>query len=209
MGDLTFIAAPGLGQLRRYTFGVTDPALSPLAACAATGALLWSDDAALRGLAAQHGVPAFGTVALLQVLAETGRADDTLRQDVLTLARGSIGDLMLTHEELMSLAAENGYQPGPATLIVSRPLFWASPDDAQVAFTEIAARVNRDAPVHLTAWFKAACTGLAARLPGPESARRAVALAEAVATRIQAEDEVRVGLINAATNVVRTQAQPC
>jgi hypothetical protein len=208
MNDLTLITAPSLGQLARYTFGGTDPALSPLAACATTGAALWSDDAALRALATQNGVPAFGTLALLHVLTETSRADDTLREDVLTLARSNIGDLMLTGEELTSLAAESGFQPGPATLIISRPLFWASPGAGQAVFTELADRVNHHAPGTLTTWLQAACTGLAARLPGPESAGQAIALAETVATRIHADDEVRASLIKAARKAAGAEPQP-
>ena len=180
-------------------FGETDPALSPLAECAVNGSTLWSDDAALRKLAAQHRVHAFGTLALLHVLTETSRADDTLRQDVVTLARNRIGDLVLTTEELTSLAAENNYQPGPATLVVSRPLFWATPGPARAVLTELAAAVNQHAPATLTTWLQAACTGLATRLPSPAAAvPMATSLAETVADRIHANDEVRASLTEAA-----------
>lgn len=199
LNDLSLVTAPGLGELARYTFGKTDPALSPLAECAVNGSTLWSDDAALRKLAAQHKVQAFGTLALLHVLTETSRADDTLRQDVVTLARNRIGDLVLTTEELTSLAAENNYQPGPATLVVSRPLFWATPGPARAVLTELAAVVNQHAPATLTTWLQAACTGLATRLPSPAAAvPMATSLAETVADRIHANDEVRASLTEAA-----------
>jgi hypothetical protein len=202
MDDLTLIKAPDLGSLARYTFGSTDPALSPLAACTTTGISLWSDDAAIRSLAAQHGVPAFGTLALLHVLIETGRTPETLREDVLTLARGYVADLVLTVEELTSLAAENQYLPGPATLVISRPLFWAVPDAAQEQFTDLADNVSRHAPERLTAWLQAACTGLVARRPEAPANGHAVALAEALATKIHASESVRASLIDVAIQAV-------
>ncbi len=202
MNDLTLTTAPDLGQFAKYTFHGADPALSPVSVCAVTGAPLWSDDVAVRGLATQHGIPAFGTVALLHVLIETGRAEDTLRQDALVLARNNIGDLVLTAEEFMNLARENGYLPGPATSIIRRPLFWAGPEPAQAIFLELAESVSQHATDTLTAWLQAACVGLAARFPHPESARQATALAEAAATKIQADAEARASLIDAAKNAL-------
>ncbi len=202
MDDFTLIGPPELGPLTRYTFGRTDPALSPLAASISSGTALWSDDVAIRSLAAQHGVPAFGTLALLHVLIETNRMDDTLREDVLTFARSYIADVMLTAEELTSLAAESNHLPGPATLIVSRPLFWAEPNLARALFLELADNVNRHAPGTLTTWLHAACTGLAARHPETPAAEHATALAEAVATRIHASNEIRLRLLETARNAV-------
>jgi hypothetical protein len=203
MDDLTLISAPQLGPLARYTFGSTDPALSPLAACAATGISLWSDDAAIRSLAVQHGVPAFGTLALLHVLIETGRIADTLREDVLILARGYVADIVLTAEELVSLAAEDNYLPGPAALVISRPLFWAVPGAAQAQFTDLANNVNHHAPESLTSWLHAACTGLIARHPETPAEGHTVALAEAVATKIHASETVRASLIDVAIQAAR------
>jgi hypothetical protein len=159
---------------------------------------LWSDDAAIRSLASQHGVPAFGTLALLHVLTEAGRMTDTLREDVLTLARGYVADLVLTEDELTSLAAENHYLPGPATLVIGRPLFWAVPGAAQAQFTELASNVNRHAPESLTAWLQAACSGLIARCPQAPPQGHVIALAEAVATKIHASESMRTRLIDVA-----------
>jgi tetratricopeptide (TPR) repeat protein len=208
MEDLTLIGTPDLGQLARFTFGGTDPALSPLAACAASGTTLWSDDAAIRSLAAQHGVPAFGTLALLHTLTETGRIADTMREDVLILARGYVTDVMLTAQELTSLAEEDHYLPGPAMLIISRPLYWAIPDAAQAQFLELAGTVNRHNPDCLIAWLRAACVGLAARHPEEPADHRAVALAEAVANTVEASNDIRTSLIDAATEAVSDTVEP-
>jgi hypothetical protein len=51
---------------------------------------LWSDDIALRGMAAGQGVPAFGTYALLVALTETGLIPDTMEEDRQILAKAHI-----------------------------------------------------------------------------------------------------------------------
>jgi hypothetical protein len=83
------VATPALGAFADYTPAETDPALSPLALAARDDLPLWCDDVVIRGLAERHGIAAFGTVALLETLIEAGRLPDTLRTDVVTLARSS------------------------------------------------------------------------------------------------------------------------
>jgi tetratricopeptide (TPR) repeat protein len=51
---------------------------------------LWSDDIAVRSVAASQGVPAFGTYALLTALTEAGLIADTKAEDALTLAQAHI-----------------------------------------------------------------------------------------------------------------------
>jgi len=51
---------------------------------------LWSDDIALRGVAADQGIPAFGTYALLIALIEIGLIPDTMKEDIQTLADAGV-----------------------------------------------------------------------------------------------------------------------
>jgi tetratricopeptide (TPR) repeat protein len=84
---------------------LTDPAQPPgtpdlhqawssaISLAKAQGAPLWSDDMALRSMAADQGVPAFGTYALLAALTETGLIPDTTREDAQTLADAQVVEL--------------------------------------------------------------------------------------------------------------------
>lgn len=195
---ITVAPAPDLDAFAEYTPAETDTALSPLALAARAGIPLWCDDVLLRGLAEQHSVATFGTVALLETLIESGRLPDTFRQDVLTLARGFVANLVLAPDELEGLAAETGYQPGPATAIVSRAVFWADPSTAQKTFLELVSKAYEQVPEAVTAWVTAACAGLAVRLPAEEVMKFARSLAADVSTRIHADNDLRSRLIQAA-----------
>jgi hypothetical protein len=198
MRDLSLAAVSELGALADYTPGDTDVALSPLALAAETGTTLWCDDIVLRGIAREHGIPAFGTLALLHALIDADRTPDTLREDVIRLARGYVTDIMLAPDELLSLAAENQYKPGPATAALSRPVFWAAPETATDIFLELVDAVNTHAPDTLSAWLHAASAGLAARRPEGALAEHAESLAEATAARIHADSDTRERLIRTA-----------
>jgi tetratricopeptide (TPR) repeat protein len=201
----TVVATPELDTFADYSPAETDAALSPLALAAKTDLPLWCDDVVIRVLAEQHGIPTFGTAALLHALIEAQRLPDTLRQDILGLARGYVVDMMLTPEELLSLAAEARYQPGPATAVVSRAVFWAEPRTAQEVFLELIGTINDHAPKTITAWLIAACTGLAARRPDGPPAGNARLLAEAVSARVHADDDFRGHLIRAAKEATEAQ----
>jgi predicted nucleic acid-binding protein len=54
------------------------------------GLPLWSDDIALRSIAADQGIPAFGTYALLATLTEAGLIADTLEKDTQALVDAQI-----------------------------------------------------------------------------------------------------------------------
>lgn len=203
--DLTIIPSPELGPFADYSPSDTDPALSPLALAAETGMPLWSDDVVLRALAREHRILAFGTLALLDALTETGRLPDTLRDDVLHLARSYTVDLMLTPEELLSLAAETGYQPGPATAVLGRPVFWAEPAAAHDVLLQLITHVHAHAPQTVITWFRAACTGLVARQPDGMIAEHPKSLAEAVSMHIHADNDLNTQLTRAAADIAEEQ----
>jgi tetratricopeptide (TPR) repeat protein len=54
---------------------------------------LWSDDIAIRALAASQGVPAFGTWALLTTLTKVGLIPDTTAEDALTLSSAGVAEI--------------------------------------------------------------------------------------------------------------------
>lgn len=56
-------------------------------------ASLWSDDIAIRSLAASKGVPAFGTWALLTTLTTAGLIPDTTSEDALTLSSAGVVEI--------------------------------------------------------------------------------------------------------------------
>lgn len=187
--DARVVATPELGTFAGYSPAATDPSMSPLALAQDADTPLWCDDVVLRVIANQHGIPAFGTVALLEVLIETGRLPDTLRDDILELARGYVTDLTLTPEELLSLAAETGYQAGAATTILTRPVFWADPSAAQEVALDLIAAAHARAPQVTPIWFRAACHGLAARQP-EVAASSIPSLAKAVSGHIDADTDL-------------------
>ncbi len=70
------------------------------------GVALWSDDAALRILARSETVPAFSTLAVLQLLTERGLLSSGERQEVdRSLVRGRVGDMPLLSNPRMLLEA--------------------------------------------------------------------------------------------------------
>lgn len=201
LSDLTMVATPGLGLFAELAADTTDVSLSPLALAAHVGVPLWSDDVVLRALAHEQGIPAFGTLALLHVLVEAERLPDTLREDVLEMAREYVVDFMLTQDELLSLAAEGEYKPGPAAALLGRPVFWADPASAQDVFLELISAVQLHAADTIETWFRAACTGLATRNPDGSMSVQLTSLAETVSTRVAADDKLRGKLIQAADEI--------
>ncbi len=100
----------GIDQLAR-TLVVTDlteppsspdphqPWLSAVDLAAQRRLPLWSDDIAVRSIAASRGIAAFGTWALLNALIETGLIADTTREDALALASEGVINLPTIGEE--------------------------------------------------------------------------------------------------------------
>jgi hypothetical protein len=203
MRGITVTPTPDLDVFGEYTPMETDAALSPLDLAAKAGIPLWCDDVLLRGLAQEHGIATFGTVALLEALIESDRLPDTLRWDVLALARGFVANLMLSPDELEALAAETSFQPGPATTIVSRPVFWADPIAAREVFLELVSKASKQAPEAVSAWVTVASAGLAVRLPDQEAMRFARSLAADVSTQIHADDDLCGRLMQAAEQVIK------
>lgn len=164
--------------------------MSPLALAHRDHLALWCDDAVVRILAHEAGVPAFGTVALLHVLVEHNTIPDVLRESVHTLAAEFVVDFELTTEELQSLAEEGQWKVGPAATALSRPNFWATNSNAQNDFLGLIAEVHAHAPEEVVPWFTAACTGLAAAVATGRRAEELNGLFNGVADRLGVDETV-------------------
>ena len=138
---------------------------------------LWSDDVVIRALAASQDIPAFGTLALLHALIEDNTLPDTLRTDVQALAAARVVDLTLTPDELLHLAAADGWQPEAAATVVTRPAYWASYQPALDTFLQLIGNVSAQAPATIPTWLAAACHGLAASIPATDIPTRLADLA--------------------------------
>jgi len=175
--------------------------VTPLELAAQAQAPLWSDDVVIRALAAGNGIPAFGTLALLHVLIEDGTLPDTLRADVQALAAAGVVDLTLAPEELLHLAAADGWQPTAAATVVTRPAYWASYQPAVDTFLQLIGNVSSHAPAAIPAWLTAACHGLAASIPAADIPARLADLAHATATGLYADTRTRDTLVQIAHDV--------
>ncbi|MGW1543269.1 DUF4365 domain-containing protein [Streptomyces sp. NPDC002309] len=139
------------------------------------GAALWCDDAILRDLLIQAGIPTFGTVALLHVLSERGYSefnDERLADDIRTLLASHVVDLPVTGDLIAETAAEHQWKPAPAAVMFSRPNLWTT-QGAVPLWRDIAEKVGDSAPDELGSWICFAVQGVTARVQ-PESMPQAV-----------------------------------
>ncbi len=112
--------------------------LAPVALAAARGTALFSDDVVLRGIARGKGVPAFGTLALFEVLFSGQRLPDDSGALLQRLFEDGVVDLGAS--DALVRHTMTGAGPGaPAVLLnLSRPAFWAGRPDSDLFATTIA-----------------------------------------------------------------------
>lgn len=137
--------------------------LQPVQLAKELGLALYSDDVALRLLAASEGVPAFGTASLLgaaeghQLLEATQLAEATD-----SLRRKRYADLDWGTEDLLRIAEQEEFQPiGGASGALARPSFWADPAKATSLYRSVLDRLAelKAAPEVLEGWHAAATSG--------------------------------------------------
>jgi hypothetical protein len=179
------------------------PWLSSLELARQVAAPLWSDDVVIRMLAASEDIPTFGTLALLHVLVENGTLPDTLRADVRTLVRAGIVDLAVTTEELLQLAADEGWLPGSSVTILTRAAFWMFFHTAREIFLKLIGDVAEHAPETIPAWFAAACCGAAAGMPAAGVPSRLMDLASCTVARLDAAQHLRDTLFKISADVAQ------
>lgn len=181
-----------------------DPAwISSLELAAQAQAPLWSDDTVIRAIAAQAGIPAFGTIALLHALIEEGTLPDTLRHDAQALAAARVVDLVLTPEEITRLASADDWQPAAAAVNLSRPAFWICYNAALTTFLKVIDQVQQHQPDAVHGWLAAGCKGLAEATHRASAAERLRNLADATADKLGADPPTRAAMLQIADDVAR------
>ncbi len=146
----------------------------PAEAARERGLPLYSDDFVLRAMARSEGVPAFGTWSLLNALAGKGQLEeDSLRDATMSLRRNYAADLPFDAEQILALAAEDGWQAGPGAFSFARPALWQDPHRALSLYQRCLQEVLLHDETALPAWCSAATAGFARGLPTPLAAQRA------------------------------------
>ncbi|NJP34791.1 tetratricopeptide repeat protein, partial [Micromonospora thermarum] len=129
-----------------------------------TDSVIWADDLGLRRLAHSLGLKTFGTWSLLSVARERQRIDDSqLDKATRMLIREYVVDLPFNQAALLSVAAEQNWEPRSVATVLSRPASWVNVEPAIELFRE----AFRKAPGEMRAgWAYATLQGLAkASLP--------------------------------------------
>lgn len=141
----------------------------------AMNAVVWADDVALTYAAESAGVPAFGTLDLLHVLASTGTVTREELDDALAaLMNAGAVDLPVL-DKLHSLAQQQDWAPtGYPALVLARPHSWAGAAAGFARYRDLIRSLPRPRLADLVpGWAEAAATGLAWAHP-PGSRGRAV-----------------------------------
>jgi len=144
---------------------------------------IYSDDIALRLLAASEGVPAFGTASLL-VAAQGYDLLDSVQVAAATdaLRRHRYADLDWSADDLLRIAdRENYLASGGASGALARPGFWSDPLEAIASYRSLLARLAEvDASAEtIEGWHASATYGLLGRV---DPISRAEAAGELLAT---------------------------
>jgi len=131
-----------------------------LAAAAELGLPLWCDDNVLRQRARGRSIPSFSVLDLTTVLRRRGAGIEPEDELARRLAGHGVADLPLTAADLISLAAGNDWEPGPAHAALARPGWWSIHDgDWGPLWHQIAAAARTCSPEALTVITRAALTG--------------------------------------------------
>jgi tetratricopeptide (TPR) repeat protein len=135
------------------------PWLSPLDLAKEEGRSLYADDVGLRLLARAMGVPAFGTLSLVETLETTGRIEHAALEGLLFSLTKSYGvDLPPDQDRLTTVARADNWEPRGAAFAVSRPKFWVTRDGPSV-YETLLKNAASASPANLTGWVYAAVLG--------------------------------------------------
>jgi len=136
-----------------------DAPADTLAVARETGLPLWCDDMALRQQARLRGIAAF---SFLDLITELTRHGTTLsNQAVLRrLAAHYVVDLPLDADDIIAIAADGDWRPGPAHTALARPAWWQAQDrDWPGTWQPVAAEARKHSAVAFLDITKAALTG--------------------------------------------------
>lgn len=177
---------------------VARPWLVPIEMAKERNLPLLSDDFVLRAAARSEGVAAFSTLNLITVLVDDGELEEKDLKAVLTdLRRNYAADLPLDQEEILRLAAEDGWQPGPAALVLTRPTLWQEPVSALSFYNKCISGVLAHEQSLLPGWCGAAIMGFGHGWPPAIVTRRAGrVLAHTMMTSSVVSGELKVALFS-------------
>lgn len=123
---------------------------------------LWSDDVVLRGLARQVGCTAFGTIDLIEALAEVGQLGAEDAQDAKATLLTEFHALLAFDQDLFRQAAQiDGWKAGGTAAALTWPDVWRSPSGVMEFATHAMGQAVQNSREHLVAWVEATATGLA------------------------------------------------
>jgi nucleoside phosphorylase/tetratricopeptide (TPR) repeat protein len=148
---------------------------------------LVADDAALRAVAWNEGVPAFGSLHLLSVLIEGGVLPPNALEDCYQrLMEIRVADLPLL-DRLLDIAADEGWRPGGyASFLLQRPATWMPLAGGWQKYTTLITALPEKKPEDLAGWCAAALYGLCLVTAAPTVS--AVAAALVVWTLLEVRD---------------------
>ncbi len=185
------------------------PWLDPIELARERNLPLYSDDFVLRYAARSEGVAAFGTTSLLTVLSDMGwiSAED-LESAMMNLRRNRAVDLPLDEGQILALAAENGWQPGPASFTFTRPALWRDPQPVLTLYRRCIAGILGTDEVLLPQWCSAATVGYGRSVPPVMAAHAAGAvLAFTITTASLLSGELKVALFAPLLEACRAASQ--
>ncbi len=108
-------------------------------------------------------------------------------------------DLTLTPDELLHLAAADGWQPVAPAAAVTRPAYWLCYQPALDTFHQLIVNISAYTPAAIPAWLAAACHGRAASTPAATGIPDPLAgLPHATAGSVHADTRTRDTLIKIA-----------
>jgi tetratricopeptide (TPR) repeat protein len=138
------------------------PWLGPIEHAKASGLFLLSDDVGQQRLAEGEGVRVFGSIALLDVLVDTGALDRATVEDLrFKLLRAWAVDLLPSEAEIVRIAEEDGWGSGPAAMQFSRAAVWRDPAAAFASFRVVLQRAVQARQDSYLNWTGAALRGAA------------------------------------------------
>ena len=140
--------------------------LSPLGLARSLGYPLYSDDPVIRVVAAQMGVSAFGTLALLTAMLDEGSISPSeIAAMHVSMFRAGRVDLPVTTEDVLATAQLESFQPGAASAYLSRPTSWGDVDQAIGLLVRLLAEAREHAPLAVAHYLGQAILGYAQTPP--------------------------------------------
>lgn len=161
---------------------------------------LWSDDLGLRRLARELGVPSFGTPALVDALRDTSlemsSSEETMDAAIerststnLLLAEDLLVDVVLSGEDLLTLAERDMWLPRASAVVLTRAAWWAWEANPLALLLELYVRVKKAQPDSLPIWQGSAMAGIGRLSSDPDTSARLLALVSLIGYGLPASDE--------------------